>query len=76
MPENNFFTEGLAKRKFMKQSEPSKWKPAELGRLECKKILPYKKEWNKIYYNEKEIRPIFVEEENEIIVITIYTYFF
>jgi len=67
---------GVSEEEVHETIRTSKWKPAELGRSECKKIFPYKKEWNKIYYNEKEIRPIFVEEENEIIVITIYTYFF
>jgi len=76
MPENNLFTEGLANEEVNETIRASKWKPAELGGLECKKVFPYRREWNEIYYNEKEVRPIFVEEENEIIVITIYTYFF
>lgn len=67
---------GVSEEEVHETIRTSKWKPAELGRLECKKVFPNKKEWNKIYYNEKEVRPIFVEEENEIIVITIYTYFF
>jgi hypothetical protein len=44
--------------------------------LECKKDFPYGKEWSKIYYNKKQVRPIFVEEEDEIVVTTAYTYFF
>jgi hypothetical protein len=31
--------------------------------------------WNNVYYKTKEVRPIFIEEEKEIIVITVYTYF-
>jgi hypothetical protein len=67
---------GVSEEEVYETIRTSKWKPAELGRWECKEVFPYKKEWNEIYYNEKEVRPIFVEEENEIIVITIYTYFF
>lgn len=52
------------------------WELAQSGRLECKKDFVYEKEWNKKYYRTKQVRPIFVEEENEIVVITVYTYFF
>ena len=34
------------------------------------------KEWNKRYHRIKQVRPIFVEEENEIVVVTVYTYFY
>jgi hypothetical protein len=62
---------GVSEEEVSETIRASKWKPGELGRLECREVFPYKKEWNEIYYNEKEVRPIFVEEENEIIVITI-----
>jgi hypothetical protein len=52
------------------------WQPAESGRLECRKDFPYEKEWNKRYYKIKQVRPIFMEEAKEIIVITVYTYFY
>lgn len=51
------------------------WGPAELGRLECRKDFPYGKEWNGKIYATKQVRPIFVEEESEIVVVTVYTYF-
>lgn len=54
----------------------SDWFPADLGRLECKKNFIYKNEWNRKYYETKQVKPIFVEEEEEIVVITVYTYFF
>ena len=52
------------------------WSPAELGRLECRLDFPYGKEWHGKVYARKQVRPIFVEEENEIIVVTVYTYYF
>lgn len=52
------------------------WGPAELGRLECRKNFPYGKEWNGRIYTTKQVRPIFVEEHNEIAVVTVYTYYF
>jgi hypothetical protein len=55
--------------------ETSDWETAELGRLECRKDFLYRKIWNKKFYEVKQVRPIFVEEGNEIIVV-VYTYFF
>jgi hypothetical protein len=52
------------------------WRPAELGRLECRKDFPYGREWNKKVYATKRVRPIFVEEANEIVVVTVYVYYF
>jgi hypothetical protein len=52
-----------------------RWEPAELGRIECRKTFPFNREWNKKLYATKEIRPIFVEETDEIVVVTVYTYY-
>jgi len=46
------------------------------GRLDCRKNFPYGKEWNGKVYATKQVRPIFVEEAGEIVVITVYTYYF
>lgn len=52
------------------------WVPSELGRLECRKDFVYNGIWNGKYYATKQVRPIFVEEEAEIIVVTVYVYYF
>ena len=52
------------------------WGEAELGRLECRKDFPFDAEWNGRRYATKQVRPIFVDEENEIVVITVYTYYY
>jgi len=52
------------------------WQPAELERLECRKDFAYGKEWNGELYTTKQVRPIFVEEASEIVVVTVYTYYF
>lgn len=54
----------------------SAWESAELGRMECRKNLPFQKEWNGILYETKQVRPIFVEEASEIVVVTVYVYYF
>jgi hypothetical protein len=52
------------------------WTAAELGRLDCRKEFPYDKEWNGRVYATKQVRPVFVEEAGEVVVITVYTYYF
>lgn len=54
----------------------SPWEPAELGRLQCYKNFHFDSEWNGKVYATKQIKPIFVEETDEIVVVTVYTYYF
>ena len=54
----------------------SPWGAAELGRLDCQKDFAYGKEWNGKVYATKQVRPVFVEEVGQIVVITVYTYYF
>jgi hypothetical protein len=70
------FFRGTTEEEVIETIKKSPWQPAELGRLESRKNFTFEKEWNKKYYKIKQVRPIFVEEENEIIVVTVYTYFF
>jgi len=53
----------------------NEWKPAELGRLECRMVLPFSAEWNGNFYASKTVRPIFVEEKGRIVVVTVYVYY-
>lgn len=52
------------------------WQSAELGRWECRINLPYGREWNGRIYDTKQVRPVFVDESTEIVVVTVYTYYF
>jgi hypothetical protein len=52
------------------------WHPAENGRLECRKDVPFNAQWNGRYYATKQVRPVFVEEPDEIVVVTVYVYYF
>jgi len=52
------------------------WEEAELGRLECREDLSFRAEWNGCWYATKQVRPIFVDEPEEIVVITVYTYYY
>ena len=52
------------------------WRQAELGRLECRKDFAYENQWNGKVYATKQVRPVFVEEATEVVVVTVYTYCF
>lgn len=67
---------GTTEQEVVEAIRTEKWTKAELGRMECRKDFPFGKEWNKKIYSMKQVRPIFVEEEDEIVVVTVYTYYF
>lgn len=52
------------------------WRSARNDRLESIKDFPFHGEWNGKRYRTKRVRPVFVDEADEIVVITVYTYFF
>jgi hypothetical protein len=54
----------------------SPWQPAQGNRLEASKDFAFYAEWNGKRYATKRVRPVFVEEAEEIVVVTVYTYFF
>ena len=64
---------GATREEVVETVASSAWQPTELGRLECKKEYTYEAVWNKKYYQTKQMKPVFVEEESEIVVITVYT---
>jgi len=67
---------GVTEEEIVDAIESETWTPAELGRLECRKNFPFNDLWNKRKYATKQVRPIFVEEANEIVVVTVYAYYF
>jgi hypothetical protein len=52
------FFRGTTEEEVIETIRTSQWEPAELGRLQCKKDFAYEKEWNKICYNTKQVKPI------------------
>lgn len=67
---------GCSEQEVVEAISSSPWEPANQGRFECSKNFPYHNEWNGKTYDIKQVRPIFVDEANEVVVITVYTYFF
>lgn len=52
-----------------------KWENAELSRLQSNFKFDYNAVWNGKTYKYKQVKPIFVDED-EIVVVTVYTYYF
>lgn len=52
------------------------WESAERGRLECRRDFNFSAVWNEKFYATKQVRPVFVDEPNEIVVVTVYIYYF
>ena len=50
--------------------------PAKYGRLEAAKTFSYNGLWNGNHYRWKQVVPIFVEELDRIVVITVYVFYF
>ena len=67
---------GAAEKEVQEAIQTCRWLPAELGRLECRKDFGYNQDWHKKFYQTKQVHPIFIEEAKEIVIVTVYVYFF
>lgn len=52
------------------------WGNAEGGRRDSRKEFRFDGEWNGRHYATKQVRPVFVEDAGEIVVVTVYVYYF
>ncbi len=46
------------------------------NRILCRLNIVYNAEWEDPYYPIKQIAPVIIEEETEIVIITVYTFYF
>ena len=53
----------------------TEWQPAERGRFDCRQELSFGRDWNGRHYSSKQVRPVFVDEPTEIVVVTVYVYY-
>jgi hypothetical protein len=67
---------GVTEEEVVEAIRTMPWQPAERGRLECRKNFPFGREWNGKFYATKQVRPIFADEPDEIVVVTVYAYYF
>ena len=50
--------------------------PATRGREICRYNFVFKRKWQRKYYAIKQVAPVIKEDDDEIIVITVYTFYF
>jgi hypothetical protein len=69
-------TRGFTVEEVERAIRESPWEPAERGKTQCRQDFSYRAIWNGKPCEWKQVRPVFVEEPDEIIVVTVYTYYF
>jgi len=52
----------------------ARWQPAEKGRYRARKWYPFRAEHEGTFYAGKDVGPIFAEEADRIVVVTVYVY--
>lgn len=50
--------------------------PARQGRAAYRKNFPFRAEWKGRYYETKQVMPIVAEEDDTLVVVTVYVFFF
>lgn len=48
------------------------WTDVNEGRRDSRKNYEFNAEWNGCRYAKKQVRPVFVEEAREVVVVTVY----
>lgn len=67
---------GFTEAEVVSAIRSGRWDPAQGGRLETAWDFAYNRLWNGRLFATKRVRPIFVEVPDEIVVVTVYTYYF
>jgi len=67
---------GATEREVVEAIQRAAWEPAQGGRLECYRDFPFGQGWNGKFFAHKRVRPIFVLKAAEIVVVTVYVYYF
>ena len=50
--------------------------PAKKGRLAFRKNFSFESEWKGKYYAMKQVKPVVVEIDKELVIITVYVFYF
>ena len=66
---------GATEQEVIEAIRTAAWQRAELGRWECRKVFRANRQWHGRRYASKVVRPVFVEELREVVVVTVYVYF-
>ncbi|MFC2131663.1 DUF4258 domain-containing protein [Bacteroidota bacterium] len=67
---------GSSESEVIEAIESCNKEPAKDNKIMCRLNIPYNSDWMGSFYPIKQVAPVIVEENNEIIVITVYTFYF
>jgi len=67
---------GATEAEVQQAIEQGSREPAKLGRILCRFNFPFGRSWQGNVYAIKQVAPVIKEEPTEIVVITVYTYYF
>ncbi len=67
---------GASKEEVLRAVREGLREPARQGRIVCRLNADFAAEWQDKYYAVKQVAPIIVEEGDETIVVTVYTFYF
>ena len=67
---------GASESEVKEAVERGRREPAKRGRFIYRHNFEYRAQWQGDYYAIKQVAPVVVEAENEIVVVTVYTFYF
>jgi len=67
---------GASEEEIIETIKTAKRQKAQLNKLECQKDFVFNQVWNNKFYKTKQVKSVFIEEEKEIVVVTVYVYYF
>jgi hypothetical protein len=67
---------GAAQDEVIETIRNGKREPAKVGRELCRQNFQFNRTWNGQEYAIKQVAPVIKEEASEIVVITVYTFYF
>jgi hypothetical protein len=67
---------GTTEEEIVQAIRESMWKPAKEGKMECRATFTFNAIWGAKFYAKKDVRPIFAENKDSIVVVSVYTYYY
>ena len=67
---------GVSEQEVCETIRNGTWEAAKKNRIICKQNFQYNDYWHDSFYPIKQVAPVFVEETDEIVDITVYSYYF
>jgi hypothetical protein len=70
------YERGATEKEVLQAAEKGIREPAKQGRILCRYNFPFDRAWQNKNYAIKQVAPVIQEEPDEIVVITVFTFFF